>query len=168
MTTALQNPGRNMLRSSSSEYHLTFQQCSTFQEITCITVAFRAVARSATHKYRVSRPAPWPRARMGARAATLPWPVECGAGNGAPPPPPPPEARQHRATPTGGAVTPPRSTPARGRDGARAGGCYRSPCDGPPLTVPRDGVRNRRRAAATEAGAQARSPASHRRRVQPP
>ena len=76
-------------------------------------------------------------------------------------------ARRRGATPTGGAVTPPRSAPTRGRQGARAGGWDRPPRDGAPLTVPRDGVRNRRRAAATEAGAQARSPAGHRGRVEP-
>jgi len=44
-----------------------------FQARTCNTLAFRAVARSATHRYRVRRPAPWPRARTGARTAKLPW-----------------------------------------------------------------------------------------------
>ena len=80
-------------------------------------------------------------------------------------------ARRRRATPAGGAVTPPRSAPAHGgrggRHGARAGGWDRPPRDGAPLTAPLDGVRNRRRAAATEAGAQARSPAGHRGRVEP-
>jgi len=71
------------------------------------------------------------------------------------------------ATPTGGAVTSPRSAPARGRSAARAGGWDRPPRDGASLPVPRDGVRNRRRAAATEAGAQARSSAGHRGRVEP-
>ena len=74
--------------------------------------------------------------------------------------------RRRGATPTGGTVTPPRSAPARGPQGARAGGWDRPPRDGAPLTVPRDGVGNRRRAAATEAGAQARSPAGHRGRVE--
>jgi len=72
-------------------------------------------------------------------------------------------ARRRGATPTGGAVTPPRSAPPRGgrggRHGARAGGWDRPPRDGAPLTSPLDGLSNRRRAAATEAGAQARSPA---------
>jgi len=80
-------------------------------------------------------------------------------------------ARRRRATPKGGAVTPPRSAPAHGerggRHGARAGGWDRMPRDGAPLTAPLDGVRNCRRAAATEAGAQARSPAGHRGRVEP-
>jgi len=76
-------------------------------------------------------------------------------------------ARRRGATPTGGAVTPPRSAPARGRNGARVGGWDRPPRDGALLPVPRDGVRNRRRAAATKAGAQARSPAVHRGRVEP-
>jgi len=76
-------------------------------------------------------------------------------------------ARRRGATPTGGAVTPPRSAPARGRQGARAGGWDRPPPDGAPLTVPRDHVRNHRRAAATETGAQARSPAGPRGRVEP-
>ena len=80
-------------------------------------------------------------------------------------------ARRRRATPTGGAVTPPRSAPAYGgrggRHGARADGWDRPPRDGAPLTAPLDGVRNRRRAAATDAGAQARSPAGHRGRVKP-
>jgi len=83
-------------------------------------------------------------------------------------------ARRRGATPTGGAVTPPRSAPARGgrggRHGARAGGWDRPPRDGAPLISPLDGVSNRRRAAATEAGAQARSPAGgrgHRGRFEP-
>jgi len=80
-------------------------------------------------------------------------------------------AHRPRATPTGGAVPPPRSGPAQGgrggRHGARAGGWDRPPRDGAPLTAPLDGIRNRRRAAATEAGAQARSPAGHRGRVEP-
>jgi len=49
-------------------------------------------------------------------------------------------AGRRRATPTEGAVNPPGSA----------------------LTTPLDGVRNRRQAAATKAGAQARSPAGHR------
>jgi len=76
-------------------------------------------------------------------------------------------ARRRGATPTSGDVTPPCSAPARGRQGARAGGWDRPPRDGAPLIVPRDGVTNRRRAAAAEAGAQARSPAGHRGRVEP-
>jgi len=40
-----------------------------FQARACNTLAFRAVARSAMHRYRARRPAQWPRARMGARAA---------------------------------------------------------------------------------------------------
>jgi len=80
-------------------------------------------------------------------------------------------ARRPRATPTGGAVPPPRSAPEQGgrggRHGARAGGWDRPPRDGAPLTAPLDGVRNRRRAAATEAGAQARSLAGHRGCVEP-
>jgi len=51
-------------------------------------------------------------------------------------------ARRRGAAPTGGAVTEPRSAPV-------------------------DGVSNLRRAAATEAGAQARSPAGHRGRFKP-
>jgi len=80
-------------------------------------------------------------------------------------------ACRRRATPPGEAVTPPRSAPAHGgrsgRHGARAGGWDRPPRDWAPLTAPLDGVRNRRRAAATEAGAQARSRAGHRGRVEP-
>ena len=80
-------------------------------------------------------------------------------------------ARRRRATPTGGAVTPPRSAPAHGeqggRHGARAGVWDRPPRDGAPLTEPLDGVRNRRQAAATEAGALAQSPAGHRGRGEP-
>jgi len=76
-------------------------------------------------------------------------------------------ARRRGATPTGGAVTPPRSAPARGRHGPRAGGWDRPPRDGAPLTAPVDGVSNRRRAAATEAGAQERSSAGHRGRFEP-
>ena len=73
-------------------------------------------------------------------------------------------ARLRRATP------PPRSAPAHsgrgGRHGTRAVGWNRPPRDGAPLTAPLDGVKNRR-AAATAAGAQARSPAGHRGRVEP-
>jgi len=80
-------------------------------------------------------------------------------------------ARRRRATPTGGAVPPPRSAAAQGgrggRHGTRAGGWNRPPRDGVPLTTPLDGVRNRRRAAATEASAQARSQAGHRGRIDP-
>jgi len=64
-------------------------------------------------------------------------------------------ARRHGAAPTGGAVTQPRSAPARGRHGARAGGWDRIPRDAAPLTAPVDGGSNHRRTAATEAGAQA-------------
>ena len=53
------------------------------------------------------------------------------------------------------------------RHGARAGGWDRLPRDGAPLVAPLDGVRNRRRAAATEAGAQARTPTGQRGRVEP-
>jgi len=74
-------------------------------------------------------------------------------------------ARRRRATPTGGPVTPPRSAPAHGgrggRHGARKGGCDRPPRDGVPPTAPLDGVSNRECYAATEAGAEARSPAGH-------
>ena len=74
-------------------------------------------------------------------------------------------ARWRGATPPGGAVTPPRSAPVRGRQdgrhGTRLGGWDRPPRDGAPVTAPVDGVSNRRPAAATEAGAQARSPAGH-------
>ena len=53
-------------------------------------------------------------------------------------------ARRRRATPTRGAVTPPRSVPAHGerggRHGARAGGWDRLPRDGAPVTAPLDGV----------------------------
>ena len=75
-------------------------------------------------------------------------------------------AGRRGAAPTGGAVTPPRSAPAcgrrGGRHGARAGEWDRPPRDEAPLTAPLGGVSNRRRAAATEAGAQARSAAGHR------
>jgi len=54
-----------------------------------------------------------------------------------------------------------------GRHGARAGGSDRPPCDEAPLTARPDGVSNRRRAAATDAGAQALSPVGHRGRVEP-
>jgi len=64
-------------------------------------------------------------------------------------------ARRRGAAPTDGAVTPPRSVAARGRHGARAGRWDRLLRDGAPLTAPVDGVSNLRRAAATEAGAQA-------------
>jgi len=76
-------------------------------------------------------------------------------------------ARRRRVTPMGGAVTPPRSAPAHRRQGARAGRWDRLPRDGAPLTAPVDGVSNLRRAAATEASAQARSPAGHRGRFKP-
>jgi len=80
-------------------------------------------------------------------------------------------ALRRGATPTGGAVTSPRSTPARGgqggRHGVRAGGWDRPPRDGAPLTAPVDGVSDRRRAAAIEAGAQARLPAGRRGRFEP-
>jgi len=71
-------------------------------------------------------------------------------------------ARQRRAAPTGEAVTLPRSATVHGgqggRHGARAGGWVRPPPDEAAVTAPLDGVSNRRRAAATEDGAQVRSP----------
>jgi len=80
-------------------------------------------------------------------------------------------SRRPGPAPTGEAVTPPRSAPAHGgrggRHGAQAGGWDRQPRDGAPLTAPVDGVSNRRRAAATEAGAQERSPAGHHGRFEP-
>jgi len=76
-------------------------------------------------------------------------------------------ARRRGATPTGVAVTPPRSAPARGRHGARAGGWDRPQRDRAPLTAPVNGVINLRRAAATEAGAHARSSAGHREGFEP-
>jgi len=80
-------------------------------------------------------------------------------------------ARRRGATSTGGAVTPPPSASARGgrggRHGTRTGGRDRPPRNGAPLSAEVDGVSNRRRDAATEAGAQARSPAGHRGRVEP-
>jgi len=54
----------------------------------CNTLAFRAVARSATHRHWARRPAPWPRACAWARTATLPWWGGRRAGKGVPPPPP--------------------------------------------------------------------------------
>jgi len=80
-------------------------------------------------------------------------------------------ARRRRATPTRWAVTLPGSAPAHGgrggRHGARAGGWDRPLRDGAPSTAPLDGVRKCLRAAATEAGSQARSDAGHRGRVEP-
>jgi len=80
-------------------------------------------------------------------------------------------ARRRGAAPTGGAITPPRSAPTRGGQGgrhsARAGGRDRPPRDGACPSAPVDVVSNHRRAAATEAGAQARSPAGHRGRFEP-
>jgi len=141
---------------------------SVFQARACSTLAFRAVARSATHRQRARRPAPWPRARTGARKATLPWRGGASGGErGAAAATAAAAARRRGATPMGGAVTPPRSAPAHGQDGAWAGEWDRPPRDGAPQTAPVDGVSNRRRATATEAGAQARSPAGHRARVGP-
>jgi len=57
-----------------------------FQARACNTLAFRAVARSATHRHRARRLAPWPRARPGARTATLPWRGGRGAGKWVPSP----------------------------------------------------------------------------------
>ena len=59
-----------------------------FQACTYNTLAFRAVAPSATHRYRVRRPAPWPRARTGALTDTLLWRGGRAAENGVPPPSP--------------------------------------------------------------------------------
>jgi len=67
----------------------------------CNTLAFRAVARSATHRHGARRPAAWPRARTGARTATLPCRGARGAGKGVPPPP------QQRRRPAGVARRPP-------------------------------------------------------------
>jgi len=55
-----------------------------------------------------------------------------------------------------------------GRSARRTGGLVEPTArDGAPLTTPLDGVRIPRRAAATKAGEQARSPAGHRVRVEP-
>ena len=72
-----------------------------FQARACNTLAFNAVARSATHRHGARRPAPWPRARTGARTATLPWRGAPGAGKGVPPPP------RQRRRPAGVARRPP-------------------------------------------------------------
>jgi len=80
-------------------------------------------------------------------------------------------ARRRRTKPAGGAIFPPRSAPAHGwrsdRHGVRAGGWDRPPRNGAHLTALLDGVKIRRRAAATEASALARSPEGHRGRVKP-
>jgi len=74
-------------------------------------------------------------------------------------------ARWRGATPKGKVVTPPRSATVRGgqggRQGAWLGGWDRPPRDRAPVIAPLCGVSNRRPAAATEAGAQARSRAGH-------
>ena len=79
--------------------------------------------------------------------------------------------RRRGATPTGRTVTPPRSASVQGgrggRHGARVGGWNRPPREGAPITATVDGVSNRIRAAATEAGAQSRSSAGHRDRFEP-
>jgi len=76
-----------------------------FQARACNTLAFRALARSATHRLWARRPAPWPRARTGARTATLPRWGGRGAGKGC--------RRRHRSggrrrgtVPTGAASLP--------------------------------------------------------------
>ena len=109
--------------------------------------------------------------RTAARTATLPWRGARGVGKGVPPPAPqgggPPASRdahessRHSAAQRTCARRTGRSIRrTRGRVGPTAR-------DGASLTAPLDGVRNRRRAAATEGGAQARSPAGHRGRVGP-
>jgi len=60
-----------------------------FQARACNTLAFRAVARSATRRHRARRLAPWPRARPGVRTATLPWRGGRGEGKWVPSPLPP-------------------------------------------------------------------------------
>jgi len=87
-------------------------------------------------------------------------------------PPPPPQRRRPAGVPRRPREElSPRRASAHGgrggRHGARAGGWDRPLRDGAPLTAPLDGISNRRRAAATEAGAQARSAAGHRGRVEP-
>jgi len=87
--------------------------------------------------------------------------------------------RRHRC---GGGPVALRDTHGRGRHSAAQRSCARrtgrsarrpgglmgpTARDGAPLTTPLDGVRNRRRAAATKASAQARSFAGHRGRVEP-
>jgi len=80
-------------------------------------------------------------------------------------------ARRRGATPTGRTVTPPRRASAHGergsRHGARVGGWNRPPREEALSTATVDGVSNRRRAAATEAGAQARSSTGYRERFEP-
>ena len=88
----------------------------------------------------------------------------------------------HRRLRSGGSPPASRDTNERGRYSARQRTCARrtgrsawrtgglvepTARDGAPLTTPLDGVRNRRRVAATIAGSQARSPAGHDGRVGP-
>jgi len=124
--------------------------------------------RSATYR---QRPAPWPRARTGARTATLPWWGGRGAGKGVPPPLP--QRRRPTAVvqrPRAGS-SPRRAARLRAAGGAadtahrRARGIDRRALGA--STAPADGVSNRQRAAVTEPGAQARSPAGHRGRFEP-
>lgn len=81
-------------------------------------------------------------------------------------------ARRRGVTPTGGAVTQQRSTPARGgldgRHGAREGGWDRPPYCRAPLTGPVDPVSNYQCASATETGAQAQSHAGYHASFKPP
>jgi len=142
-----------------------------FQARACNTLAFRALARSATHRHRARRPAPWPRARTGARTATLPRRGGRGAGKRVPPPPsqrrrPAAVAQRPRAgsSPRRAARLRAAGGPANTAHG-RAGGSTGARLGA--STAPVDGVSNHRRAAATEAGAQARSPAGHRGRFEP-
>jgi len=141
-----------------------------FQARACNTLAFGAVARSAAHRHRARRPAHWPRERTGAHTATMPWRSGRAAAKGVPLPQPQRRrpasvARRPREGPSLRRAAHLRT--AGGAAGARAGGWDRPPRDGPPRTAPLDGVRNRRRAAATEVGAQTRSSAGHRRCVEP-
>jgi len=88
------------------------------------------------------RAIPWPSERWRARRRIEGGGV--GRGRGADAATAAATARRRGATPTGGAVTPPRSAPTRGGrggpHGAREGGWDRPPRDGPPLTAPLDGV----------------------------
>jgi len=101
-------------------------QVKEFQARACNALAFRAVARWATHRHGERRPAPAASAHGGTYSHVAVAGGARGEERGAAAATTAAALRRRRATPTRGSITRPRSAPAhdrRGsRHGARAGG----------------------------------------------
>jgi len=118
----------------------------------CNTLAFRAVARWATHRHRVRRPAPWPRARTGARTARCRGGGGVGLGNGC--------RRRHRS---GGDRPAWRNAHGRGRHPAAQRTCTRRAGRPTRRTGGRVGPTAARRGASNSAASWRQQPPTRRR-----